>query len=389
MSELTMDLLIHAVSPNSPYAAVAIEAVLQPSGPAGSKVAPPSYPTSPGRDTPYMTDTRWLNGKEQPVVHLDSPQSQANRCEQALLDAHDDGLVDLPLFELTTAVDTEAGRRHVRLTSLDFPHRYADAYLRDAQLDGVKFDRTEIGKSLRLAEPRNAAALYEREPYSLVYGAWDSHRPGRQAKFPRIYDSTIIGLDPKVGMRQGGRLDPVNLTGAIKVNADGWDYVAAGQKTKGSKLSEIGHGNAMDSGLAHGHVSITEARRLATIHLAALHGIRFGPDVSGEGTVAGRAALVALALLGDRLAFGGPSMFLRSSCDLATTSERMALENPRGDDFEFTLGADAATELFADVVEVARGHGLDMATDSIQLAPQTGLGDAIAYAYTKAEGEDA
>lgn len=387
MNTLDHDTLLEAVGPDSPYASISIESTMQPTGPEGTKVAPPSYPTSANRETPYLIDTRWLGGEKREVVHLDSPQSQANRCEEALRDAIDDGLVSLPMFELVTDVETDEGPRTVRLTSLDFPHRYADAYLRDAEIDGTAFDKTEIGKAFQLAEPRNAAVLYAREPYSLVYGAWNSHRPGRQAKFPRVYDSTIVGLDPEIGMRQGGRLDPNNLTGAIKGDGEDWEYVAAGEKKKGAKLSEIGHGNAMDSGLAHGHTSITEARRLATIHLGGLHGLRFGKDTAAEATTAARAVLVALALLGDRLAFGRPSVFLRSSCELATVSEQLLLQRPAGNDIEFTLNRQEAIDLFETASRQAAAHGIAMDTNVIKMRPKKGLEEAISFAYTKAEGE--
>lgn len=384
---LSLDRLIETVGPNTNYSAIAISAELRPTGPAGAKVAPPSYPTSASRPVAYLIDKRWVDGAARDVVLLDSQQSQGNRCELALRDAVDDGLVELPLFVIATDVDTDAGSRTVRLTSLDLPHRYADAYLRDTTIDGVAFDKTEIGKELRLAEPREARSLFEREPYSIVYGAWDSHRKGRQAKFARIYDSTIIGLDPIVGVRAGGRLDPLNLTGAQQPDADGdWGFVAEGEKKKGSKLSEIGHGNALDSD-AHGHVAITEARKLTTIHLAALSGIRFGAGVSADALTAGRAALVALALLGDRLAFGRPSVFLRSGCELSTVSESIVLEHPDGSGDLVDLDVTGAIELFRQARLRAAELGLAMATDHVALTPHRGLADAIAFAYTKSQGD--
>jgi hypothetical protein len=66
------------------------------------------------------------------------------------------------------------------LTSLEYPHRYADAYLCDSLLDGVAFDRTEIGQSLLQSSLADASALFARDPGSLVYSAWNSHRNGRQ-----------------------------------------------------------------------------------------------------------------------------------------------------------------------------------------------------------------
>jgi hypothetical protein len=52
--------------------------------------------------------------------------------------------VELPLMELRVA-----GEAPVVLTSLEFPHRYADAYLRDNLLGGVAFDKTELGRRFR------------------------------------------------------------------------------------------------------------------------------------------------------------------------------------------------------------------------------------------------
>lgn len=389
---LTLEKLLDAVEPHGNTATLSITAEMAPVGNEAGKVAPPTFPTPQGQSGPsarYLIDERWIEGTKRTVVILDTEQSEANRCEDALRDAADDGLVRLPMFELTHTVETDAGTRHVRLTSLDFPHRYADAYLRDSLLDGVAFDKTPVGKSLRLAEPRNARALFEREPYSLVYGAWDSHRKGRQAKFPRLYDSTLIGFDPLGGYRAGGRLDPLNLQGSQTAAGDSWQFVGEGEKKKGNRLSEIGHGNAMDSGESLGHVAISGARRMATIHLAGLKGLRFGPDTGLEATQAARAALVALALLGDRLAFAAPAVYLRSGCELATRHETLSLDRPGGDVEPFTLTVPEALDLFHAAVRHAADRGLAMATDRVTLSPNKGLAQAIDFAFTKATGGDA
>jgi CRISPR-associated protein Csb1 len=75
------------------------------------------------------------------------------------------------------------GETDVTLTSLEFPHRYADAYLRDSTVDGVPFDHSEVGRALQAADLADASSLFAHDPGSLVYGAWNSHRKGRQAKF--------------------------------------------------------------------------------------------------------------------------------------------------------------------------------------------------------------
>ena len=73
---------------------------------------------------------------------IDQEPSQANRVEEALREARDAGPVRLPMFELRVTRQGE-----IRLTSLDFPHRYADAYVRDSLVDGVRFDQSLVGQA--------------------------------------------------------------------------------------------------------------------------------------------------------------------------------------------------------------------------------------------------
>jgi CRISPR-associated protein Csb1 len=293
------------------------------------------------------------------------------------------------LFSLETTVSTPVGDRPVRLTSLEMPHRYADAYLRDSEVDGKSLDASEIGKPFRLASLDDATALFEREPYSIIYGAWDSHRKGRQAKFPRVYQSTTIGFDPEVGVRKGGRLDPLNLTGLIDKTTTGgdWTFTPDGEKTKGNRLSEIGHGNALDSGGAHGWVTISGGRRMAEVSFAALERVRFGA-ADDETSARARAALAALALLGDRLAFAKPSWFFRSGCDLVPVRETLAWERAGGELEEFLLDRRAAIALFQHAVEEAKKAGMEMAADVVTLTPRKGLRDAIEHAYVAAEASE-
>jgi CRISPR-associated protein Csb1 len=63
------------------------------------------------------------------------------------------------------------GETDVTLTSLEFPHRYADAYLHDSTVDGVPFDHSEVGRALQAADLADASSLFAHDPGSLVYGA--------------------------------------------------------------------------------------------------------------------------------------------------------------------------------------------------------------------------
>jgi CRISPR-associated protein Csb1 len=378
MSEI-YDRLVAAVTGRADDAGIRFTTRFEPAGGPGARIMPPTY--SGGT---YLTATRLLDG-DGPVatVLLDSFQSQANRVEEALLDARDEGRIALPLFELKMDV----GPWKLRLTSLDFPHRYADAYLRDSMIDGVRFDDTEIGQVLRTATPDDATALYRHDPVSLVLGAWNSHRKGRQPKFARAYKSEVIGLNPQEEKRRGGRLDPINLTGAVDGTGEGdWKFVATSdKKVKGEKLSEIGHGNALSGDNAPGGFTISESRRLGFLSFAALARLRF-PGLDSEGAAAARAALAALALAGDRLAFDRAGVVFRSGCELTLGEDRIDWEMRGGNLEPLRLDAHGALALFAEAVEAASGHGLEMDTSTYAIEPIAGLKAAIEHAFLAAEG---
>lgn len=387
-----VDRLVAATSPEREHVALTVHAVYQPVGGAGRTVMPPTYPlegNERGREAQkkiradpfaaYLKAGRLVEGKLRDAVVIDQEPSQANRIEEALRDARYQGRIQLPLFEMRVA--TKLGE--ILLTSLDFPHRYVDAYLRDSLIDGLRFDESAVGKRLRAATVADVRPLYEREPASLIFGAWDSHRKGRWPKFARLYSSSMYGLDPVSFARMGGRMDPTNLTGAVddKTKAEGdWQFIPVGEKKKGTKLSEIGHAN-IPPGPVHGGVTVTEIRRVASISLAGLDRLRFGDATAETGNLA-RATLAALALAGDRFTFGGPSVWLRSGCDLAKIEEHIGFELPSGDLDEFPVSAEEVLAVFGELRERTAAAGLFMQTDTISVRPVPALSEAINYAVT-------
>ena len=381
MTQLVED-LVAATSSEREHVSVAVRAVYQPVGGTGRTVMPPTYPVADNERDPYakyLVAKRLVDGAPLETVVIDQEPSQANRIEEALRDARCQGRLQLPLFELR--VPTQLGE--IRLTSLDFPHRYADAYLRDSLVDGDRFDESPVGKRLRATTVADVRPLYAREPGSLIFGAWDSHRKGRWPKFARLYSSSMYGLNPVKYVRMGGRMDPQNLTGAVDdaTKAEGdWQFIAEGAKAKGKKLSEIGHGNIAPNPVPGG-VTVSEIRRVASVSLAGLERLRFG-DAAGEAANLARAALAALALAGDRLTFGGPSVWLRSGCDLAKASESVGLERPDGRLDEFDVTAEDALQAFHELLGRAAQAGIPMDSDIISLAPKKSLEDAIRFAVT-------
>src|ERR1700719_3690654 len=111
------DLLLRA----SQTGVAAMRAVtkLQPIDGEGGKIFPPTY-----SDSTYAFEKRVRDGREIQTVLLDSVQSQANRFEDALLQAYNAQRLNLPIFELSFP-------GHELITSLTVPHRVHDAILRD------------------------------------------------------------------------------------------------------------------------------------------------------------------------------------------------------------------------------------------------------------------
>ena len=110
---------------------------------------------------------------------------------------------------------------------------------------GSASTKSPVGKRLRATTAADVRPLYEREPCSLLFGAWDSHRKGRWPKFARLYAATMYGLDPVAGTAAWAvdRLDPVNTHGRGGRHRQGreadWKFIPEGAKAKGTKLSEI------------------------------------------------------------------------------------------------------------------------------------------------------
>lgn len=383
-----VDRLLAATSVDRRDAGLVFMDEYQPVGGVGRRVAPPTFPVERSDDGPYLVFERTMDGHARSTVVIDQVQSQANRVEEALASALGDGLVRLPVFRLSA--DTPGGE--IQLTSLDFPHRFADAYIRDSLCEGVRFDKSEVGKRLRGVSMADARPLFEREPYSLLFGSWDSHRKGRQVKFPRLYSSEMWGLDWEEVPRKAGKYDPLNVSGSIddKANAEGdWKFLPPGdkkdKKEKGKKLSEIGHGHIAPNHTAGGGVVSVVTRR-AWVSLAALARIRFG-DVSADAAHCARATLLALALVGDRLAFGGPSVWLRSGCDLTKVAGQVGFEGAGGVIEDLEASVSEAIAAFNELRDRTAKAGIGMADDVVELTPTPQLLDAISFAVTRAESD--
>ncbi|RAX23854.1 type I-G CRISPR-associated RAMP protein Csb1/Cas7g [Actinomyces sp. Z16] len=379
-TELTLDALRSKLG-DPEWAAIRMEATYQPSGGPGTRVYPPTFPIarSAAKDKDrYLRERRRCDGEVREAVVLDQVPAQANRCEEAEARAWRQGAVRMPMLRMR-----HGGAASFELIGLEAPHRAFDAYWRDCELDGAKFDRTEIGKAILAASLADATALLTYDPATLVYGGWNSHRKGRQAKFPRLYASEIVGWDPEEGKRKAGRMDPANLTGSRSGEGDEWSYSAVKAKKEDAKLSEIGHGNIAPD-VAHGGVTISEATRTAVLSLTATRRLGFG-SMEPAAVQAARALLVAFGLLGDRLAFGDAGLWLRSGCDLVMQTEQLEWVGRGGVAESFTLSPSAAVQLYEDALQAALDAGVPLHLETVELKPNESLAKAIEFSLTKAE----
>ncbi len=353
-------------------AAIRSRTRLQPAGGTGDKVFPPTYLGSK-----YADEDRIDPETQQRVkcVLLDSVQSQANRMEDALQAAVDRGDLSVPLLVVDFS-DVELINPVGQITSLQVPHRMADAILRDSLYDGTPFRASEIGKRIDQVSLANATPLLDVCPTALLFGMWDSTGPkgGLGAKFARAMVSEIVGYDAQLGVRTSSRIDPLQIRAAAKVvkNKDGSWEPATDIKAKGAVApSEINHGN-IPPDIADGGVTVRYALQTTVISLPALRRLRFpiNGKVDCEVDNAARTVLAALGLCAAALAAEG-GFDLRSRCLLWPTAPMTweILAAPGSEPSGFTLAAHDAVSLFQGAVDAATRAGLPWRTEPIVLKP--------------------
>ena len=376
METLHLDQIKEALAGNA--AAFRSVTEYQPAGGPGDKIFPPTY-----EGGSYATEQRYIDGEEIACVLLDSVQSQANRLELALLEEWESGRAPLPVITVDFA--GEDLPKPFRVTSLDAPHRIADALLRDSELSGVMFRQSEIGRRLDALDLRNATALFELCPTALVFGMWDSTGPrgGMGVKFQRALVSEIIGLHAKQGKRTSSRLDPAqilrNAGPVYRTRDNSWtlEQAEAGEgHSRGVRPSEVNHGNIVPS-IADGGFTISKAVQTTVLSLPALRRLRFPV---GEGSsdpqadLAARTTLAALALFAATLV-REQGADLRSRCLLFPAAPAVweLLDRPGEAARQFEVTGEAARETYRQSVQEAKQAGLPWLEQELALKPSRQL----------------
>jgi CRISPR-associated protein Csb1 len=391
MEQLTYDSVQRAVSGTA--AAFRCRRRLQPGGGPGDKVFPPTF-----AGAVYAIEPRRVPGRHDPVtcVLLDSVQSQANRMELALQEAVDASKIKLPLVVVDFTgydptgdleADEAAGRlidRVGKITSLQVPHRLADATLRYSELDGVPFRKSERGRALNTVSLANATPLFELCPTALVFGMWDSTGPkgGLGAKFERAMVSEIVGVGAawESDYRgRGVRRDPFETSKNVKVipSEDRSTLrVAEGNERGAIRPSELGL-SSVPFESANSGLTIEYAEQTTTLSLICLRRLRFPLDGHSSREVvdvAARTVLAALGLCAATLAFEAGTD-LRSRCLLWPDGPMVweLLDRPGAEPKRFSLSGEDAVALLNAAVAQAKDKGLPWPEEPLTLKPSPEL----------------
>lgn len=288
-------------------------------------VYPPTY-----EQGKHLFRPAWIDGVEREAVLLDSVQSQANRLELGILEAHRRGEISYP--DVTVAVMAATG--HETYSVLELSHRIYDAALRMCRIDGKPFPDTEAGKAVADARQERATALFTHAPLMLLLGGWDSHGGGGPlvAKIQRLITSEVIGLDAKPVFRGAVKFDPMDIrkdAGPLFESTDPVrrfevDESVSMVKKEKNKPAKFKDGNPSSAGLgnvpAYGErgAVITEARMTSLLSLTGLRRLRF-PDADNKTSVerdqAGQVATAALGIYALMRQVQTGFCF-RSGCDL-------------------------------------------------------------------------
>ena len=403
LPELTYDELRTAVAgaANMLRSHIRLQAAAGPS----AKTNPPTFAGAQGADQAdmprYLTEKRLINGETVNCIVYDTVASQANRCEQAQLDAYADDRIEFPFVQADFSGAPGGGLdyhgiRGGMLSSLETPHRVADAVFRDCAIDGVLFRQTPEGRSLFASSPLDATAMYRAAPHVLILGEWDSHGgdASRGHKFARLVTSEIVAVNAVPGAGSSSRIDPMRFEKAPIYQADPDktrpgepDWTVDADKARldaknqpvqhrHAKTSELGLGNITPTVDVLGGATFEYAEQTTVIALNQIRCLRF-PQQNPAAATAARTALAALALAGAVLR-DAQGHSLRSGCDMvAESAPEWELADGFGQFRRFAApGPAAVCALVAEAATAAAAAGLGWNNEPLTLTPSEALRQA-------------
>lgn len=339
----------------------------------------------------YQTSKRRIPGFEESVdcTIIDSVQSQANRMEDALLSEIRAGNIFLPhVVTNFSGIDKDLEKPIGSITCFEAPHRIFDAIIRDSvDANDKHFPFTDEGKAAIKANSKNATAIFQISPASLLFGSWDSTgvSGGLGEKYTRCVVSELAAINTERAIRAGTRIDPLNSASEIdpaaivKSTKDQiWQDLAKNRKMK--KPSELNHSSVPWEGgndrEPHGGVTCDYVQQSTTISFAALRQLHF-PVGSKDLSSYGQSVLAAIALHAAALNVER-GWHLRSRCDLifddGTTPEWELLGASTQQE---ALTAEITRKILIDSITAAEQAGLTWNKEPIRLTPSKALAELV------------
>jgi len=338
----------------------------------------------------YQTSKRRIPGFSESVecTILDSVQSQANRMEDALLADIRAGNIFLP-HVVTDFSKVDGLQKPVgEITCFDAPHRIFDAILRDSvDSTGKHFPFTPEGEAAIRSNSRDASALFEISPASLLFGSWDSTgvSGGLGEKYTRCVVSELVAVNVERGVRAGTRIDPLNSAGEIdpaailkEIKDPMWQDLSKNRKIK--KPSELNHSSVPWEGGSerepHGGVTCDYIQQSTTISLPALRQLGF-PLGDAKRSAAAQTVLAAIALHAAALTVER-GWHLRSRCDLTLEQDQDPMWEILGAGSEkIALNSATTRALLNDSITAAKETGLKWRDEPIRLTPSPALAQLV------------
>ena len=397
--------ILDACVNDSRSGALIFAADLEPLDGFGEPVAPPTYPAADGSRTGprWQFDRRW-ESPDAPdsadtsgslVIILDQLQSQAKRIGLALEDTA--GETGVPLIVLDLDGITLPVHIQRRISNMQWAHRNADAYLRDASLDGQDFHKHPIGRALTEATPSNAAALISWFPTAAAFGFWVSNFGSKrqQTRLARSWKSEIVGWDPAIGVtptvRFGLKSDELVLSKDVKITRRdkrekddllaGWDVDDKGK----TNPSAIGHGAVPYSEGERqtlAPVSFRKITQQASLVFPQVRRLGVGNGDPAQDAAA-RALVVCLLVHGHLTAFDRPFV-LRSGCGLSPVAATARLDAAE-------IGFGDTAEMVRDALEHARKVGVPLEgwdrDEPLKVTPNDSLRKTITATWPDLDAE--
>lgn len=349
---------------------------LQPAAGTHASVAPAKFVDRQG--SVFAFETRYIDGKPQTVVILDSKQSANNRGELAIerdIEAGNEVLIRMPRMRVTYP-NGEA------FSDLQLPHRFADGHFRAATIEGKPATQNENYREIRNATTDNISALVNAAPIAAVCGAWDSTRPKQQLRLPSALVGEVIGVladqnregTEQQSLRGGARVDPLAMSVQLppadarklldaqkdelspnlvnKIDAQ----IKKAKKNDLISASALGLGGIPPTLESLGGVSCRDIIRSWVLSFATLRQLRFGGTV--EQDVAGRALLAALGIA--LIARAEEELYLRANCHLVESEAPVVTLDKRFGESENLdpLTVEASDALLAEALEKATTAGV-------------------------------